>query len=394
MGDLIIALSDDAWQSRRDAKDEFPREPRETLIHLSGLNSYIGDALRGSRKAAPEISVRTFSALGFAVVDVPDIVYEETLDALRSAKDLAAAEPTSAFDLILPDEGFQEMDALGEPYWNLALTHVYDLRAKKVTGKGVLVAVLDSGVDLNVAQLQGKVESHATFDASGREVDQAMDDSIGHGTHVCGIVAGEGFGVAPDARLAVGRIAPEGRSTFPQMLAGLNWICERFPRVRAINMSVGKVDNPTAELVRLVDRLAQLNKLLICSIGNDGPQTSRTPGNLRQALGVGAVNQAKQVWLKSGGMTREDSEGPYVKPDLVMPGVNVPSCIPGGKVVTGSGTSQAAPMLTGLAALILQEHPDLTVAELRARLLASCETLPEPPDRDGAGLPIATRLPP
>jgi subtilisin family serine protease len=129
--------------------------------------------------------------------------------------------------------------------------------------------------------------------------------------------------------------------------------------------------------------------MLVCAIGNEGENSSRTPGNISGVLGVGAIDINKQVAPFSGGMNMSLGGQTYVKPDLVMPGVDIPSSIPGGDIRLGSGTSEAAPIATGLVALMLQATPDLDSCTIMQRVLDSCVELPAPPIRDGKGLPDA-----
>lgn len=389
MPEVVITLKDDLWQDVRH---------RGVDLELSDCLSLAGEfaeITRGAERCLPETPVVMFRTLGFAVAELPEGDLQRNLNTLERTSGIEAVCVAESFDLIDPVGGFQQAALAGGPYWYHDVTKINQLRQKGFRGKDVLVGVLDSGVDIkNTSQLVRRISHTASFDASGRKTIGPMEDLMMHGTHVCGIIAGdepEGdeIGVAPDASLAVGRIAPEGKTTFPQMLGGLNWLCENFPDLRIINMSVGMIEDPSSALLKMVERVNNENKLLICAIGNDGVQSSRTPGNLPGVLGVGAIRLGQSVPEFSAGM---QMEGGYVKPDLVMPGCNILSCVPGGRVMTASGTSQAAPMLSGFAALILQAMPGISASELRDTLLACCDDLPEPPIRDGRGLPNADRL--
>lgn len=345
----------------------------------------------------PGVPVKLFPTLGFAVAQVLSSEENKMMDSLRTGEGVKDVSLPGLFEIIRPTGPFQELDIQGAlpPSWHFNLTGIDRLREKGLSGKDVLVGVLDSGVDLQTPQLAGRVSAYASFDTVGDKVEAPMADTIPHGTCVCGIIAGEGIGVAPQAKLAVGRVAPDGVTTFSQILGGLEWLCDNFPAMRLINMSLGKIDTPSTDLITMVERLGKLGKLLICAIGNDGRETSRTPGNLNLpgVLGVGAVDGDKSVASWSGGMEMEYGGLAYTKPDLVMPGVHIPLCVPGGMVKLNSGTSFAAPMLTGFGALILEAKPEMDLVTLRQTLLASCEDLPVPPDRDGHGLPEASRLP-
>jgi subtilisin family serine protease len=271
--------------------------------------------------------------------------------------------------------------------WHFKITNIDQLQKSGLTGNGVTVGVMDTGVDLQTPQVQGRVFKHASFDDLGNVNYCPIADEHGHGTFVCGIIAGQGFGVAPNASLVVARIAPTGSTSFQKIVGALDWFCTEFPSVRVINMSAGRIEDPPPELVKAIKRPEEWNKILICAIGNEGENSSRTPGNISGVLGVGAIDINKQVASFSGGMNMKLGGQVYAKPDLVMPGVDIPSCIPGGEIRTGSGTSEATPIATGLAALMLEEMPDLNSHTLMQKLLDSCVDLAAPPIREGKGLP-------
>jgi subtilisin len=331
---------------------------------------------------------RLFPALGFAVVDVPSDEVESSINNFASMQGISAAQLSHDFEIIKPVDDYVNVDAQGDLAWHFAMTGIDKMHDQGLTGKDILVGVLDSGVDPeHTPQLAGRLQHLASFDTSGGESPETMKDPYQHGTFVCGLIAGDKIGVAPGASLAVARIAPDGATTFEQMLGGLNWLCATFPALRVINSSIGKLENPSSALEELMKRLKSMNKLLICAIGNEGPGTTRTPGNLREGLAVGAVDLDKGVASFSGGAEMTGSPPSYTKPDLVMPGVKVPSCVPGGVIKAASGTSFASPMLAGLAALFLEKDPSLDVGALQAKLIGCCQDLMLPATREGHGLP-------
>lgn len=394
MAEIVITFHDSYWL---DLQTKWDRLAETASLIPPSFPQDIGFMLEIAKRDLPDVPTRLFPTLGFAVAEIQPLEVNQVMDNWRGGEGVKDVSLPNPFEIIRPMGRFLEMDIQGElpPSWHFNLTGIDRLRAKGLSGKDVLVGVLDSGVDLKTPQLSGRVAAYASFDELGGKVEAPMVDTLPHGTCVCGIIAGEEIGVAPQAKLAVGRVAPDGVTTFSQILGGLEWLCANFPALRLINLSLGKIDTPSTDLITLVERLGKLGKLLICAIGNDGRGTSRTPGNLNLAgvLGVGAVDGNKSVASWSGGMAMEYGGSAYTKPDLVMPGVHIPLCVPGGKVKLSSGTSFAAPMLTGFGALILEAKPEMDPVTLRQTLLASCEDLPVPPDRDGHGLPEATRLP-
>lgn len=158
--------------------------------------------------------------------------------------------------------------------------------------------------------------------------------------------------------------------------------------MKLINMSVGKIDDPTPELEVLISRIRQRGILMLCAIGNDGEGITRSPADMIGALGVGAVNISKEVSGRSGGKILNRNGITYIKLDLVMHREEIPVRSAAGEFFLSSGTSFAAPMLTGLAALLLEENPSLTVNELEKVLIQHCQDFPAPPQRDGNGLPV------
>jgi len=333
--------------------------------------------------------------LGFVIFDTADLRSQDVLEKVVRLDEIESAHISSEFRIIAPVDGYEEVTTLTEsiPMWHHELIGIDQLHKQGIKGDGVLVAVLDSGVDLQTPYLSQKITAHATFfDRGDPIIGGPMDDPFRHGTHVCGIIAGREIGVAPASSLVVGRIAPDGTTSFGRIIQSLEWLCSDFPEIRVINMSVGKLGDPPQEMLKLVRRLYENNKLLICAIGNDGEGATRTPGNVPQVIGVGAVDIHKQVASFSGGMTWSEEGHTIWKPDIVMPGVAIPSCVPGGIIVTASGTSQAAPMASGLAALLIQSSPTMSAEQLREALINLCIDLPVPPDRDGHGLPDASRL--
>ncbi|MCW7541963.1 S8 family serine peptidase [Aquabacterium sp. A7-Y] len=239
-------------------------------------------------------------------------------------------------------------------------------------GQGVRVAVLDTGVEAEHPDLRGKVARFAEFDAKGRLVKEGVDqawDADGHGTHVCGTVAGGNasgrwIGMAPEARLLVAKVLGRNGGTDEQILKGLEWAVANGADV--VNLSLGGLsfepgvlDTYTAAIVSA--RAAGVP--VVAAIGNDGAQTTGSPGNDFFALAVGATDVHGRVAAFSGGRTQvvESSDAieladlplVYAKPDLSAPGVHIYSCMGKGKWEHLNGTSMATPHVAGAIALLL-----------------------------------------
>ncbi|MHC5906230.1 S8 family serine peptidase [Streptomyces sp. S6] len=252
------------------------------------------------------------------------------------------------------------------------------------TGKGVTVAVLDSGVDETHPDLKGVEVAQKNFSGS-----PDGKDHFGHGTHVASILAGSGArsggryrGVAPGVRLLDGKVlADDGFGPVSGIVAGMQWAVDQGARV--VNMSLGSPDTPdVGPMEAAVARLSG-KALFVVAAGNDGdrPGTIGSPGSSPAALTVGAVDKQDRIADFS-------SRGPNLdgtpKPDITGPGVDITAArttqgsSPAGDGYTVlSGTSMAAPHVAGAAALVLQQHPDLTGARLKSLLTSSAQPDPE-----------------
>lgn len=259
-------------------------------------------------------------------------------------------------------------------------------------GTGVLIGHLDTGVDPSHPALSGAVAAFAEFDVLGKQVRAKPHDTGSHGTHTAGTLVGRKvgqarFGVAPGATLA-SAIVIEGGDLVARILGGMDWAIAQG--VRILNMSLGLRGN-TPAFLSLTQQLRLRGVLPVFAIGNEGPGTSRMPGNYAEALSVGASDKRDRVDDDSGSQRFARPNDPLV-PDLVAPGVDILSCLPGGKYGEMAGTSMAAPHVAGLAALLLQAVPGATVDDLEKAILDSC-ALPAGmlPERANRGVPDGPR---
>ena len=282
-------------------------------------------------------------------------------------------------------------------------------------GAGVTIAVVDSGVALH-ADIQTLT---AVVDVVGHSNPQAAppEDSVdpyGHGTHVAGIMVGNGShsggrmaGVAPEASLVSVRVLDDlGRGMTSDVLAGLQWILDHKTEygIRVVNMSLGHpVFEPAGvdPLVEAVDALWDAGVVVVCSAGNRGRSgfvTISSPCNSQKVITVGATNDHQTAPIKDDKVATYSSRGPtafdlVAKPDLVAPGNRIVSLrsegsrldtlLPERRVAADpaqpeveeyfemSGTSMASPMVAATAALMLEKNPSLNPGSVKARLMMS-----------------------
>lgn len=250
-----------------------------------------------------------------------------------------------------------------------------------VTGEGIDIAILDTGVDYTHPDLGGcfgagckVVDGYDFVNADG----DPMDDH-GHGTHCAGIAAADGTvtGVAPDASIYAYKVLNQyGSGWTSDIIAAIERAVNpdgdpaTDDAVDVISMSLGGRGDPDDPMALAVDAAVDQGVVVAVSAGNSGPgyQTVGSPGVARGAFTVGATDKSDTIALFS---SRGPVSGFYdlVKPDIVAPGVSINAPHLGHGYVSMSGTSMSAPHVAGAAALIKQLNPTWTPQMIQANLM-------------------------
>jgi serine protease AprX len=303
-------------------------------------------------------------------------------------------------------------------------------------GSGVGIALVDTGVSLH-PDLDRRPPATRPVEIDFVARDHQIDDPFGHGTHVAGVLTGNGLlssgpdayrtfrGLAPGARLiSLRALMPDGSGQTSDVLAAIDWAVQHRKGygIRVLNLSLG---HPVYEsyltdpLCRAASAAVAAGIVVVAAAGNDGRigsgfGTIVSPANDPSVIAVGAMDDNNTVAREDDVLAPFSSRGPslidqIVKPDLVAPGTLIVSLRAAGSVIdldhhdlvlhvseyrtgpdgdrdgdylTLSGTSLAAPMVSGAAALLLEADPTLTPADVKTRLMASAQ-------HDG-GLPFET----
>jgi len=291
---------------------------------------------------------------------------------------------------------------------NQARIQIHEQAARELTGKGIGVAVLDTGCFPH-DDFDNRI---IAFTDIIRRQKRPYDDNS-HGSHICGIIGGNGSssrgkyrGIAPGCNLIPVKVLDRrGNGYASDVLSGLRWIRNnrKLYNIRIVNISVGSLSRKGIEensaLVRGVNEAWDDGLIVVVAAGNMGPNrcTITTPGISRKVITVGCSDDYKEVSVMGSRMVDYSGRGPtgscVLKPDLVAPGASIISCSnQRGQYTTKSGTSMATPLVSGAIALLLEKYPDMTNKDVKLRLRERCADLGLPHTQQGWGLLDIERL--
>ena len=262
------------------------------------------------------------------------------------------------------------------------------------TGKGIGVCILDTGIYEHV-DFAGRIWAFYDFLSYKR---LPYDDN-GHGTHVAGLLAGNGTasmgkyrGAAPGCGIISLKVLDRyGNGSQEDVLRAFRWIREyrQQYRIRVVNISVGTTCNSKKDHTELIEKVEQLwdeGMVVVAAAGNQGPRPGSitAPGNSRKVITVGSSDMLEgRSGISGRGPTREC----VCKPDIVAPGNQIMSCIPGKPYSYGikSGTSMSTPLVSGAIACALEKDPTLTNVDIKTMLMNSAEDMGRPRNQQGWG---------
>jgi serine protease AprX len=321
---------------------------------------------------------------------------------------LFAATPASAADL-----GYSTTEK-GSLYNIANVVGALDAYRMGLTGKGVGVALIDTGVTQVAGLNSGNVVNGPDLSFDSQDPSTAYVDGFGHGTHLASIIAGRDaagtpasytdpgnfHGIAPDANLVNVKVgAANGDVDVSQVIAGIDWVVQHAKdnamNIRVINLAFG-TDSVQSSMVDplayAVEQAWKSGIVVVASGGNEGDSTHNlaNPASDPHVLAVGAMNSAGTVSTADDTVPSWSTDGTAQRHvDLTAPGVSVlglrspgstadrqnPSARVGTRFLRGSGTPQAAAVVSGEAALLLQAKPDLTPDQVKQVLTGSANGL-------------------
>ncbi|MDO3410765.1 S8 family peptidase [Saccharibacillus sp. CPCC 101409] len=330
----------------------FRQIARKSILSLSIFSAVLFGNVETSAHKNDISNVETLFSASAVSIDssTTDTVRTQSADSLTDDSSAAAASASAKIR-----QGSWGYDAIGAS----------EARAAGYTGKGVKIAILDTGISAaSGLKVSGGV---STVDYT-----TSYNDDNGHGTFVAGIIGAKNKafqGIAPDASLyAVKVMDQDGNGSVDSLARGLQWAIDN--RMNVINLSLSFPEE-SQSIDQLLQKASDLGIVVVAAAGNSGSadgsaDTIQYPAKSSLTIAVAAVdsNLARAAFSATGSSV-----------DLAAPGMGIVSTSVSGKYKIGEGTSTAAPFVTAAVAVLKQAYPDLTAAQIRSALQQSAVDL-------------------
>ena len=367
---------------------------------------------------------QSFDTLGAVVGTIP----AGGSAALRTRPGVLAAEPDGTGTFTSDPEigdAFDPASDHGSLWWLGELTGAHDLWRRGLTGAGVDIALIDSGI-VPVPGLddEDRVLHGPDFSLESNLDDLRHLDTYGHGTNMAGIIAGRQGpaadaddidavqGIAPDARLISIKVAEQrGAADVSQIMAAIDWVIANRNRdgldIRVLALAFA-TDSPQSYVIDplsfAVEQAWRHGIVVVVAAGNGGNATSTLPMPAQNpfVIAVGATDTHANAAPADDTVASYSSRGSSSRPpDLLAPGTGIvslrnpgsylddtyPAARRGETLFRGSGTSQATAVVAGLVALLIEEHPGYTPDQILYLATKSADELPGTSARlQGAGV--------
>ena len=276
-------------------------------------------------------------------------------------------------------------------------------------GTGIGVAIIDTGVAPHLDFCLGRNRLKKSLDFVNEKT-FPYDDN-GHGTFVCGVMAGSGAesagkysGIASDVDIvSIKALNAQGEAYSNKILEGMEWVYDNHKKenIKVVCMSFGSEPLGLRDpIMSGAEALWNDGVVVVCAAGNSGPefQTIKSPGVSQKIITVGGFNDNRSDELyseKDFEIAEFSSRGPAFnryKPDLIAPAVDIKSCDKNGGYTILSGTSVATPMIAGLACLVLEKYPKLSPNEVKSVLGRIARPISFNRNAEGLGVPDLKKL--
>jgi serine protease AprX len=359
---IIILKNQHTDFNTPSGKSKIEREQKEILTFLESataagkaqdINSInIANAI--SAAVTPDMVTSLTKRPDVSEIELDEIVYVED-DSVPGNKMIPAIKSGNKSSTVV---------------WGLDKINATAVWKKGITGKGVVVAVLDSGVDAthpDLAHLPNSKEPKIVGWIDYVNGKSSPYDDKGHGTHVCGTISGIGTngyqtGVAPGSKLIVAKTFTNDFGNVSRTLLAFDWAVKNNARV--ISFSNGRVHSDAFTIA--INNVIAAGVIPVIAAGNKGPNFNTTicPGDEINSTTVGATNSSDIIANFSSRGPVTLNKKTYIKPNVCAPGVDVISTMPGGNYMAKNGTSMSTPHVSGTIALMLEKNPSLKPSQI------------------------------
>ncbi len=387
-----------------------------SAVRLTDRYHRVGEQLRNTASmAVPSVSGQASVIRRFWIANVAEMrVDKVALLGLADRDDVDMIAPNVSIELLDPVSIADAVSASAGAAANLAAIGARSLWVRGLTGKGRLVASLDTGVEgIHPALADRWHGKHGDTAASWFDPlkSPVPIDNNGHGTHVMGIMVGrdgaDTIGLAPDAEWICAAVVDRGRllsATFADILAALQWVVDPDGNPQTMDDVPDAVCNSwgvSRDIIspcddfffEAIDNVEAMGVVCVFAAGNEGPYTMsiRNPADRATSptasFSVGAVDATTDALSVPGFSSRGPSacDGAAKKPEIAAPGVSIRSAYKGESYRIINGTSMAAPHVAAAVALIRQYNPELTPEEIKTALLATAVDIDAPGEDNASG---------
>lgn len=303
---------------------------------------------------------RVYTIISAVAADISD----EVMEIIRKDHNVKYVEIDEKLFAHIPIGVCQEIKVLEQEVpWGINRIGSRLVNAMGNTGQGIRIAILDTGVDGSHEDLSRNYKGGYDF---VNNITVHTDDN-GHGTHIAGIIAAEDndigvVGVAPDAHIySVKVLDYAATGTASDIIAGLEW--SLLNKMNIINMSLGASED-SVSVQEATNQVYNHGILIVAAAGNNGNVEGTgnnidNPAKYTNVIAVGAIDRNDK-------RAKFSSTGPKI--ELVAPGKDILSTLPGNKYGTLEGTSMASPYVAGVAALVMKRYPEISNTQIRIRL--------------------------
>jgi len=369
---VIIALPDQRVAfNTADGKAKIEKDQKELIKYLENEKS--------KDKVEKIKSIKIINAVAARVTP-------EVLASLAERPDVWKVEIDGIISIVEDPKLASEKAEVSTPTQNIASENAWGIDKIKapavwqqgIRGNGILVAVVDTGIDASHPDLNDLDDNSGTNDPKVvgwidyvNSASSPYDDN-GHGTHVSGTISGTGAngintGVAPGTKLIGAKVLDTyGSGYLSDCILAFEWAVNNNARI--ISFSAG--GGHDWAFTTTIDNVVAAGVVPVIAAGNSGPSsyTINCPGDELNSLTVGATDSSDIIaYFSSRGPVTLDGQT-YIKPDFSAPGVSVTSTVPGGGYEAWDGTSMATPHVSGTVALMLERNPALKPAEIKKKL--------------------------